>query len=62
MNVAFKVIIQSNALSKSKTLPKITYTQLTFDDEPDRELQRAYEQTGVTESKENDEHLQAATN
>jgi len=39
---------------------EITYTQLTFDDEPDRELQRAYEQTGVTESKENDALLQAA--
>ena len=30
---------------------EITYTQLTFDDEPDRELQRVYEQTGVTESR-----------
>ena len=39
---------------------EITYTQLTFDDEPDRELQRVYEQTGVTESKENDALLQAA--
>lgn len=41
-------------------LEEITYTQLTFDSEPDQELQRAYEKTGVTESEENDELLQTA--
>ena len=39
---------------------EIAYTQLTFDDEPDQELQRAYERIGVTESKENDALLQTA--
>ena len=39
---------------------EIAYTQLTFDDESDQELQRAYERTGVTESEENDAFLQTA--
>lgn len=39
---------------------EIAYTQLTFDDEPDQELQRAYERTGVTESEENNALLQTA--
>lgn len=38
---------------------EIAFIQPTFDDEPDQELQRAYEQTGVTESKEDDALLQA---
>ncbi len=40
---------------------EIAYTQLTFDDDkPEQELQRAYEQTGVAESKENNILLQTA--
>jgi len=39
---------------------EIVYTQLTFDNEPDQELKRAYEQTGVEESKEHDALLQTA--
>ena len=39
---------------------EITYTQLTFGDEFDQDLQRVYERTGVAESKENDAFLQTA--
>lgn len=39
---------------------EITYTQLTFGDEFDQDLQRVYERTGVAESKENDALLQTA--
>ncbi len=55
----FKIgnVIKAEDLDKPE---EIAYTQLTFDDEPDQELQRAYKQTGVPESKDNDVLLQTA--
>lgn len=50
-------VIQAEDLDEPE---EIIYTQLTFDSEPDQELQRAYEQTGITKNKEHDTLLQTA--